>query len=103
MRDILFACKGKWLVSQADCPEIRELYKGYDIFEFQRVHSMAQRSKPGSQFGELLIGNYDLLEREKDLPEQLSMNELMGQPIDVEQKLKERIIPCKNRIPTSMS
>ncbi len=103
MRDILAACKGKWLISQADCTEIRELYKGYDIFEFQRVHSMAQRSKPGSQFGELLIGNYDLLEREKDLPDQMCMIEMMGRPIDVEQKLKERIIPCKNRIPTSMS
>ncbi len=99
MRDILAAAKGKWLVSQADCPQIRELYKGYDMLEFQRVHSMAQRAKPGSQFGELLIGNYDLLEREKDQPDQLSMIELMGQPINEEQKLKERILPCKNRIP----
>lgn len=102
MRDLLAACKGKWLVSQADCPEVREIYKGYDIFEFQRVHSMAQRNKPGSQFGELLIGNFDLLEREKDLPDQMTMLEMMGQPIDVERILKERITPCKNRIPRSV-
>ncbi len=97
MRDILAGSKGKWLVSQADFPEVRELYKDFFILEFKRIHHMAQRTNPGTQFGELLIGNYDLLEREKDLPEQLSMNEMMGQPIDVEQILKERIIPCKNR------
>ncbi len=97
MRDILAGIQGKCLISQADCPEIRELYKDFFILEFTRIHPMAQRSKPGAQFGELLIGNYDLLEREKDQPEQLSMNEMMGQPINVEQILKERIIPCKNR------
>lgn len=97
MRDILADCKGKWLVSQADFPEIRDLYKEYCILDFKRIHSMAQRARPGSQFGELLIGNYDLLERERTKPEQISLTEMMGQPIDVTQNLKERIIPCKNR------
>ena len=98
MRDMLAGIKGKCLISQADFPEVRELYKDFFILEFKRIHSMAQRNNPGTQFGELLIGNYDLLEREKDVPQQLSMSELMGQPINVEQILKERIIPCKNRI-----
>lgn len=97
MRDILVRCKGKWLVSQADFPEIRYLYKDFDILDFKRIHSMAQRSKPGSQFGELLIGNYDLLEREREKPEQMSLTEMMDQPKDATQILKERIIPCKNR------
>lgn len=97
LRDTLAACKGKWLISQADFPEVRELFKDYFILEFKRVHSMAQRTNPGSQFGELLIGNYDLLEREKAVPAQMSFSELMGQPEDETQLLKERIIPCKNR------
>ncbi len=97
LRDTLAKCKGKWLISQADFPEVRELFKDYDILDFQRVHSMAQKSAPGKQFHELLIGNYDLLERERDQPDQISMYEMMGNPIDVEQILKERIIPCKNR------
>ena len=45
----------------------------------------------------MLIGNYDLLEREREQPEQMSMTEMLGQPIDNEQILKERIIPCRNR------
>ncbi len=97
LRDTLAKCKGKWLISQADFPEVRELFKNYDILDFQRVHSMAQKSAPGKQFHELLIGNYDLLERERDQPDQISMYEMMGNPINVEQILKERIIPCKNR------
>jgi len=97
LRDTLANCKGKWLVSQSDFPEVRELFKDYYILEFKRIHSMAQRTHPGSQFGELLIGNYDLLEREREQPEQMSMTEMLGQPIDNEQILKERIIPCRNR------
>lgn len=97
LRDTLAKCKGKWLISQADFPEVRELFKDYDILDFQRVHSMAQRREAGKQFHELLIGNYDLLERERDQLDQISMYEMMGNPIDVEQILKERIVPCKNR------
>ena len=99
MRDILAGCKGRFLLSQSDFPEVRELYKNFYILEFKRVHSMAQRNKPGSQFRELLIGNYDLLEREKNQPEQLCMNEMLALPSNPDQILKERIIPCKNRIP----
>ena len=88
-----------FFLSQSDFPEVRELYKDFYILEFKRVHSMAQRNKPGSQFRELLIGNYDLLEREKNQPEQLCMNEMMELPRNPDQILKERIIPCKNRIP----
>ena len=97
LRETLAACKGKWLVSQVDMPEVRELFKGYCMMEFRRVHSMAQRTNPGSQFGELLIANYDLLEREREQPMQMGMTELLGMPMDNDQILKERIIPCKNR------
>ena len=100
LRDTLAGCKGKCLVSQADFPEVRELFKDFCFLEFRRIHSMVQRTKPGSQFGELLIGNYDLLEREREQPQQMGMDEILGQPIDAEQILKERIIPCKNRTNT---
>jgi DNA adenine methylase len=96
LRDTLAGCKGKWLVSQVDCPEIRTLFKDFDILDFKRIHPMVQKHTPGKQFHELLIGNYDLLERERDLPLQMSLNELLGEPIDVNQILKERVI-CKKR------
>lgn len=57
---------------------------------------MVQKYTPGKQFGELLIGNYDLLERERDIPIQMSLNEMLGEPIDVKQILKERVT-CKKR------
>lgn len=97
LRDTLAKCKGKWLVSQVDCQEIRYLFRDYQILDFKRIHPMVQKDAPGKQFGELLIGNYDLLEREREVPLQMSLNELLGETIPVEQILKERIIPCKNR------
>ena len=97
LKETLAQCKGKWLISQVDCPEIRYLFKDYDILDFKRIHPMVQKYTPGKQFGELLIGNYDLLERERDVPLQMSLNELMGEPINVEQILKERVTSCKKR------
>ena len=97
LRDTLAKCKGKWLVSQVDCQEIRYLFRDYQILDFKRIHPMVQKYAPGKQFGELLIGNYDLLEREREVPLQMSLNELLGETIPVEQILKERIIPCKKR------
>ena len=97
LKDTLAQCKGKWLISQVDCPEIRCLFKDYDILDFKRIHPMVQKYTPGKQFGELLIGNYDLLERERDVPLQMSLNELMGEPINVEQILKERVTSCRKR------
>ena len=97
LRDTLAKCKGKWLVSQVDCQEIRYLFREYQILDFKRTHPMVQKYAPGKQFGELLIGNYDLLEREREVPLQMSLNELLGETIPVEQILKERIIPCKKR------
>lgn len=62
---VLSECKGQWLVSYNDCPEIRELYRDYNQFSFTRIHSMVQKYEAGKEFPELLIGNYDLYEREK--------------------------------------
>lgn len=97
LRDTLAQCKGKWLISQVDCPEIRYLFKEFEILDFTRIHPMVQKYTPGKQFGELLIGNYDLLERERDVPLQMSLNEMLGESIPVEQILKERVTSCKKR------
>ena len=71
LHDVLASTQGKWLLSYNDCPEIRELYGGYQQFSFTRPHRMS--GKAGEQFPELLVGNYDLFERQKDQPQQLSL------------------------------
>ena len=87
--------QGKWLLSYNDCREIRELYRGYALLDFRRSHTMARRFDPGREFRELLIGNYDLYERDRDRPAQLSMGELWEgpKPAGVSQILKERTLP----------
>lgn len=69
----LASTKGKWLLSYNDCAFIRELYREYSLFSFERIHTMAQRYSAGAMFPELLIGNYDLFERERMQPCQLTM------------------------------
>ena len=73
LRDTLFGIEGKFLLSYNDCEEVRRLYDGCRIFPFTRIHSMAQRYDAGREFGELLIGNYDIFERERAQPSQISI------------------------------
>lgn len=94
LRNTLAAAQGKWLISYNDCPEIRELYCGFEFFDFKRIHSMVQKYEAGKEFPELLIGNYDLYEREREKPRQLTL--LDTEPFsDIEKILKESIISCK--------
>lgn len=58
LRDLLAAAKGKWLVSINDAPEIRELFKDYEIEEVATKYSVND-SKP-LDVRELLIRNYPL-------------------------------------------
>ncbi len=97
LRDTLKNIKGKFLLSYNDCNEIRELYNGFSLFDFSRTHSMAQRYEAGKEFKELLIGNYDLYEREKSKPKQLTIFEIQNndENFDYEKILKECIIQCK--------
>lgn len=98
LRNTLKELKGKFLLSYNDCPEIRELYDGYPMFDFSRTHSMAQRYEAGKEFKELLIGNYDLYERERSQPRQLTLfNIFDDEEIDYEKILKECIVSCKIR------
>ena len=99
LRDTLKNIKGKFLLSYNDCPEIRELYSGFSLFDFSRTHSMAQRYEAGKEFGELLIGNYDLYERAKNQPVQLTIfdvhSDADSEIPNYEKILKECIVSCK--------
>lgn len=93
----LAEAKGKWLVSYNDCPEIRKLYQDYNQFGFKRIHSMVQKYEAGKEFPELLIGNYDFYERERQNARQLTLFEMENElsPAEIEKILKECIISCK--------
>lgn len=99
LRDTLKNIKGKFLLSYNDCPEIRELYSGFSLFDFSRTHSMAQRYEAGKEFRELLIGNYDLYERAKNQPVQLTIfdvhSDTDSEIPNYEKILKECIVSCK--------
>lgn len=97
LRDTLRGIKGKFLLSYNDCPEIRGLYEGFSLFDFSRAHSMAQRYEAGKEFKELLIGNYDLYEREKAKPRQMTLDLFGDGDSGYEKILKESIIQCKIR------
>lgn len=66
----------KFLITYNNDPYILELAAKYGFYTYvqERLHNMAQSSKPGEMFEELLIGNYDLekqaRENEKYLKEQ---------------------------------
>ena len=95
LRDTLKGLKGKFLLSYNDCPEIRGLYEGFSMFDFSRTHSMAQRYEAGKEFKELLIGNYNLYEKAKAKPLQLTLFEMKQEDLDVEKVLRESIVSCK--------
>lgn len=99
LRDTLKGIKGRFLLSYNDCPEVRELYEGFSVLDFSRTHSMVQRYEAGKEFKELLIGNYDLYEREKSKPRQLTLFDAYGglseDEYDYEKVLKESIVQCK--------
>ncbi len=60
-----FNGKCKFLITYNNDPYILELARKYGFFVYQqsRLHNMAQSTKPGAMFEELLIGNYDLLKQ----------------------------------------
>lgn len=63
LRNVLSGISGKFMVSYNDCPEIRSLYEGCEMYAYERLNNIRQRFDGGSMFGELLIANYDLNER----------------------------------------
>lgn len=55
LRDSLANIQGKFVLSYNDCPEVRELYRGYHIDELERQHNL----KPKERYHELLIRNFE--------------------------------------------
>lgn len=95
LRDTLKGIKGKFLLSYNDCEEIRELYDGFSLLDFSRTHAMVQRYETGREFKELLIGNYDLYERQRNRPLQMNFFDLQEKNFDFQKILKESIVSCK--------
>ena len=99
LKNALEMANGKWLVSYNDCVEIRELYKGYEFFDFKRLHNMVQKYEAGKEFPELLIANYDLYERERARPRQMTLIDYANKnQEDISRVLKESIISRKIKI-----
>ena len=92
LRDTLKSIKGKFLLSYNDCPEIRELYDGFSLLDFSRTHAMVQRYEAGREFKELLIGNYDLYERQRNRPLQMNFFDLQEKNFDFQKILKTCIL-----------
>lgn len=67
MNDIHIRFDGacKFLITYNNDPYIQNLADtyGFDTFVKKRLHNMAQATKPGEMFEELLIANYDLSEQ----------------------------------------
>lgn len=60
LRDVLIDCKGQWLISINNVPQIRELFKNYTIKEVQTSYSINNSKTNQKPVTELLIANYRL-------------------------------------------
>lgn len=63
--NLLKNIKGRFLLSYNNSPEIKELYKDFEIIEFERLNSMNNKSVGGhinDTYKELLIANYPIKE-----------------------------------------
>jgi len=67
LRDALLSMQGKFLLSYNDDDFIRNLYDrpGIQIEAISRLNNIKQRYDPNCQFAELLIANYDMMERKR--------------------------------------
>ena len=88
LRDTLTQIQGKFLVSYNDCEYIRELYKDYQIESVTRINNLAQRYEGGSEYPEVLIFNYDTLERARDIPMQIGLFDLDEETLWTEEPLE---------------
>lgn len=90
----LFSIQGKFLLTYNDCPLAWEFYDrpGIYIERVSRISNIAQRFKPGEQYGEVIITNYDPGERERactqltlfDDPEETNM--ILNERIDIDEE-----------------
>ena len=61
--------EGRFLLSYNDDAFVRELYDapGIQIEAVTRLNNIKQRYEPNSQFAEVFIANYDMMERERSM------------------------------------
>ncbi len=64
LREVLGGIKGRFLLSYDNSPKIRELYKGYEMIEIERLNGINNRegTQRNKMFKELLIANYPIKE-----------------------------------------
>ena len=69
LRDTLLSMEGRFLLSYNDYAFVRELYDapGIQIEAVTRLNNIKQRYEPNSQFAEVFIANYDMMERERSM------------------------------------
>lgn len=77
LRDALMRIEGKFLLSYNDDEFIRSLYDqpGIMLMETTRINNIKQRYDNGAQFPELIIANYDMYERGRREPAQMTLFE----------------------------
>lgn len=75
LRDTLLSIEGKFLLSYNDDDFIRELYNAPGIYieSTTRLNNIKQRYDPNCQFAEVFISNYDMGERARLLPHQITL------------------------------
>ena len=78
--DALMRIEGKFLLSYNDDAFVRGLYDrpGIYLMETTRINNIKQRYDNGAQFPELLIANYDLRERSRAVPSQMTLFDWNG-------------------------
>ena len=57
LKEALGVMEGKFVLSYNNCEYIRELYKGYNIIEVERLHNLLQKERK-PKYRELLIKNF---------------------------------------------
>jgi DNA adenine methylase len=80
LRDTLMRIEGKFLLSYNDCPFVWDLYDtpGIQIEAVSRINNIKQRYDNGCLFSEVLIANYDMRERQRNLPAQITLFDCAG-------------------------
>ena len=66
LRELIGQTKSRVVLSYNDCPFIRDLYRDFWVVAVRRNNPMANRYTPGSEYGELVILNYDPRDHPKD-------------------------------------
>jgi DNA adenine methylase len=66
LRNILKNITGRFLLSYDDSEKVRELYKGYEMIEVERLNGINNVTQKNKTFKELLIANYPIKDKKND-------------------------------------